>query len=513
MPNKPVMLIILDGWGLSRDIQGNAIAQAAKPCYERLMAAYPHAVLECSGEAVGLPEGQMGNSEVGHLNIGAGRVVYQEITRINRAIRLGEFRRNAVLTAALEKALQGGKALHLLGLLSDGGVHSHLDHLFALLDLAKDKGLKKIFIHALLDGRDVPPANAGEYIMALEEKLRDLGVGEIATVSGRYYTMDRDKRWDRVEKGYKAMTAGEGVMANMAMEALQKAYDRKVTDEFVEPTVIVDSTGKPVGTIKPGDVMIMFNFRADRARQISHAFTDREFHAFDRSGGFLNLHYVCFTQYDITIDAPVAFLPQNLDNTLGEVVSAAGSKQLRIAETEKYAHVTFFFNGGVEEPYPGEDRVLIPSPQVATYNLQPAMSACKITDKVIEVMKQADYDLIVINYANPDMVGHTGQFEAAVEAVEAVDSCLDKVLGYALERDGILLITADHGNAEYMIDSVTQQPLTAHTTNLVPVILVGRDAQSMRLRDGSLKDVAPTILELMGLEKPTEMTGESLIIR
>ena len=479
MPYKPVMLIILDGWGLSPQIQGNAIAQAAKPCYERLLKMYPHAALECSGEAVGLPEGQMGNSEVGHLNIGAGRVVYQEITRINRAIRLGEFRRNEVLIAALEKALQGSKALHLLGLLSDGGVHSHIDHLFALLDFAKDMGLKKIFVHALLDGRDVPPANAGEYIVALEEKLRNLGVGKIATVSGRYYTMDRDKRWDRVEKGYKAMTAGEGVKANMAMEALQKAYDLKVTDEFVEPTVIIDNSGKPVGPIRPGDVMIMFNFRADRARQISHAFTDREFQSFDRPGGFLDLHYVCFTQYDVTLDAPVAFPPQNLDNTLGEVVSAAGLKQLRIAETEKYAHVTFFFNGGIEEPYLGEDRVLIPSPKVATYNLQPAMSACKITDKVTELMKRQDYDLIVMNYANPDMVGHTGQMEAAVQAIEAVDSCLGRVLECALERDGVVLITADHGNAELMIDPSTRQPLTAHTTNLVPVILAGRD---MRIR-------------------------------
>jgi len=507
------MLIILDGWGLSEQAAGNAIALAEKPCYERLLDKYPHAVLECSGESVGLPEGQMGNSEVGHLNIGAGRVVYQELTRIDRAVRTGEFRQNPVLAEAMEKASLENKALHLMGLLSDGGVHSHINHLFALLDMAKAKGLEEVFIHVLLDGRDVPPANAGEYIAALEDKLKELGTGKIATVTGRYYTMDRDKRWDRVEKGYRAMAAGEGVMACIASEALQKAYDLKVTDEFVEPTVIVDGKGEPVGRIKPGDVMIMFNFRADRARQISHAFTDPDFKAFERPGGYLNLHYVCFTQYDITLNAKIAFPPQNLDNTLGEVVSDAGLKQLRIAETEKYAHVTFFFNGGLEEPYPGEDRVLIPSPKVATYNLQPEMSAFKVTEKVIEMIKAKDYDLIVMNYANPDMVGHTGQLQAAVEAVETVDTCLHSVIAPVLDRGGIILITADHGNAELMLDPQTQQPLTAHTSNMVPVILVGKELENIVLKNGSLKDIAPTVLELMGLEKPLEMTGESLIIR
>lgn len=513
MAHKPVMLVILDGWGLADSADGNAIALAKKPCYDKLLAKYPHAVLKSSGEFVGLPEGQMGNSEVGHLNLGAGRVVYQELTRINRAVRTGDFAENAVLKDALEKALQDGKALHLMGLLSDGGVHSHIKHLFALLDMAREKGLKKVFLHIILDGRDVPPTNAKEYIIALEEKLQSLGIGQISTVSGRYYTMDRDNRWERVEKAYQAMVAGEGPKARIALEAIDKSYEMKVTDEFVEPTVIVDDNGQPVGNVKSGDVMIMYNFRADRAREISRAFTDKEFTFFSRPGGDLNLFYVCMTQYDINIKAPVAYPPQNLENTLGEFVSEAGLRQLRIAETEKYAHITFFFNGGVEEAFPGEDRVLIESPKVATYNLQPEMSACKISEKLLEILKEDDYDLIILNYANPDMVGHTGQLNACITAIETVDTCMDMIIGPVVDRGGAVVITADHGNAEQMIDTKTNQPLTAHTSNLVPVVLICREPAGVKLRDGDLQDVAPTLLELMGLEKPGEMTGQSLILR
>ncbi len=512
MPSKPVMLVILDGWGVSDEREGNAIALAKKPCYDGLLSKYPHALLEASGEAVGLPEGQMGNSEVGHLNIGAGRIVYQELTRINRAIRSGELAANPVLVKALDTALREDKPLHLLGLLSDGGVHSHILHLFSLLEMAKAKGLRQVFVHALLDGRDVPPANAKEYIKALEDKMAELGLGKIATVSGRYYTMDRDKRWDRVEKGYRAMVSGEGVKACLAREAVEKAYELKITDEFVEPTVIVDDCGEPLGKICSGDVVIMFNFRADRAREISHAFTDRDFTAFTRPGGYLQLTYVCLTQYDVTLDAPVAFAPQNLENTLGETVSRAGLKQLRIAETEKYAHVTFFFNGGVEKAYPGEERILIPSPKVATYNLQPEMSAWIVTRTVIEKIQQTGYDFIVMNYANPDMVGHTGQLKACIRAVETMDQCLEQVIQAVLEKGGSVLLTADHGNAEQMEDTKNHQYMTAHTSNKVPVILIGKGMENFKLRHGSLQDLAPTVLKLMGLEKPLEMTGESLIM-
>jgi 2,3-bisphosphoglycerate-independent phosphoglycerate mutase len=513
MSYKPVMLVILDGWGISQDQEGNAITLARKPFYNQLMEKYPHCVLEASGEEVGLPAGQMGNSEVGHLNIGAGRIVYQELTRINKAIRSGEFKQNIVLNQAIEKAVKSNSVLHLMGLLSDGGVHSHIEHLFALLDLVKEKGVKKLYLHVILDGRDVPPANAEKYIRELEEKLEEIGVGQIATVSGRYYTMDRDQRWERVEKGYRAMVTGEGVKARLAQEALEKAYSMKVTDEFVEPTVIVDDCGEPIGKIQSDDVVIMYNFRADRARQISYAFTEKDFTGFARPGGFLGVHYVCFTQYDAKIKAPVAFPPQDLENTLGEVVSKAGLKQLRIAETEKYAHVTFFFNGGMEKAYSGEERVLIPSPKVATYNLQPEMSAGQVTSKVIEKLKEATYDLVVMNYANPDMVGHTGHLKACIKAIEMVDACLKQVLEVILEQGGIVLVTADHGNAEHMLDDQTKKPLTAHTSNHVPCILVGNNVDQIKLKNGSLQDIAPTLLELLGLSKPAEMTGESLIVR
>ncbi|MDD2433202.1 MAG: 2,3-bisphosphoglycerate-independent phosphoglycerate mutase [Clostridia bacterium] len=510
---KPVMLVVLDGWGISEEEEGNAIALARKPFYNQLKEQYPHCVLEASGEAVGLPAGQMGNSEVGHLNIGAGRIVYQELTRINRAIRSGEFKRNIVLNQALEKAIKNKSALHLMGLLSDGGVHSHIEHLFALLDLAKEKGVKKLYLHLILDGRDVPPTNAAKYLRELEAKLEEIGIGQIATIAGRYYTMDRDKRWERVEKGYRAMVTGEGVKARLAQEALETAYIMKVTDEFVEPTVLVDDAGEPRGKVYPNDVVIMYNFRADRARQISYAFTEEDFTGFTRPGGFPGVHYVCFTQYDVQIKAPVVFSPQDLENTLGEVVSKAGLKQLRIAETEKYAHVTFFFNGGLEKAFPGETRILIPSPKVATYNLQPEMSAGQVTSKVIEKLKEATYDLVVMNYANPDMVGHTGHLKACIQAIEKVDNCLQQVLKVVLEQGGIVLVTADHGNAEHMLDTQTKKPLTAHTSNHVPCILVGNNLAKIKLRDGSLQDIAPTLLELLGLPKPPEMTGESLIIK
>ncbi|NPV27236.1 MAG: 2,3-bisphosphoglycerate-independent phosphoglycerate mutase [Firmicutes bacterium] len=504
--------MILDGWGESSSHQGNAITLAQIPNYHRLKQEYPYTTLEASGEAVGLPGGQMGNSEVGHLNIGAGRVVYQELTRIDRAIKSGEFFANPVLIAAMDQVAQKKTALHLMGLLSDGGVHSHIEHLFALLKMAKERGLTRVWVHTFLDGRDVPPANAQEYIDALEARMRTLGVGAIATVMGRFYAMDRDKRWERVEKAYDAMVRGQGVhQATFAQVAVQQSYERRVTDEFVEPTVIVDEQGKPRATVQDGDAIIFFNFRADRAREITRAFVDRDFDGFKRQK-WPRTHYVCMTQYDVQIQAPVAFPPQNLENTLGEVLAKHGLKQLRIAETEKYAHVTFFFNGGVEEPNPGEDRILIPSPKVATYNLKPEMSALEVTERVIREIEADRYDVIILNYANPDMVGHTGILDAAVQAITVVDQCLGQVVEAVLARGGKVMITADHGNVEEMIDPKTGQPHTAHTLGRVPFILVDPERRQVKLRSGALEDIAPTILQLLGIPKPAEMTGESLII-
>ncbi len=512
MPYRPVLLVIMDGWGISSNIEGNAILKAKKPCLDRIMRQFPKTELQASGEYVGLPEGQMGNSEVGHLNIGAGRVVYQELTRINRAIRTREIFANEVLLKAIKKALDHGSAFHLMGLVSDGGVHSHVEHLFALLDMLQKNGLPKIYIHAFLDGRDVPPSSGGEYIRLLEKHIQNMPEVKIASVAGRYYPMDRDKRWDRVEKAYRAIVAGEGRVAFSASEAVERAYAEGQTDEFIEPTVIVDNSGQPSGKIGREDVLLFFNFRADRARQISHAFCDDDFRGFDRPEGFLQLHYVCLTQYDIKLGCPVVYPPQNLNNTLGEMVSAAGLKQMRIAETEKYAHVTFFFNGGIEKAYPGEDRVLIPSPKVATYDLKPQMSAIELTEKVIETINSDRYELIVLNYANPDMVGHTGVFEAAVEAVETVDFCVHRIIDPVLEKGGAIIITADHGNVECMLDLQSRQCVTSHTPNPVPMVLISPDAGKFELHPGgSLQDIAPTILELMGLEKPAEMTGKSLI--
>jgi 2,3-bisphosphoglycerate-independent phosphoglycerate mutase len=510
---RPLVLTILDGWGICDTVEGNAIVCARLPAYNHLWQRYPHTVLSASGEAVGLPEGQMGNSEVGHLNIGAGRVVYQELTRINRAIRDRSLFQNPVLVDAMHRAREKDQGVHLMGLLSDGGVHSHINHLLALMDLAREQGVENLYLHCFLDGRDVPPANAKEYIIQIQQKIKEIGLGKIATVMGRYYAMDRDKRWERVEKAYRAMVYGEGIKAPFPQVAVEQSYEKRITDEFVEPTVIVDETGRPIGKIQSGDSVIFFNFRADRAREITRAFVDADFAGFDRGKNPPQVHYVCMTQYDATIEAPIAYPPQNLDRTLGQVLAHHGLKQLRIAETEKYAHVTFFFNGGVEEPNPGEDRLLIPSPKVATYNLQPEMSAYQVTEAVIERIKSGIYDLIVLNYANPDMVGHTGMMEAAVKAVEAVDECLGKLVKAVQEQGGTLIITADHGNVEAMIDSCTGEPQTAHTTDEVPFILVRDDLMSRKLRKGgALYDVAPTILELLGLEKPEEMSGTSLII-
>lgn len=509
---KPLLLMILDGWGYSPAYEGNAIAQANKPNFDQILHNYPHTLIKASGEAVGLPTGQMGNSEVGHLNIGAGRVVYQELTRIFKAIRNGDFAKNPVINHAMNRVKDGSGALHLMGLLSDGGVHSHMEHLFALLKMAKDNGINKVFIHAFLDGRDVLPQSAKEYMTNLKAKCDELGIGEVATVSGRYYPMDRDQRWERVEMAYRALVEGKGLKAPNPFAAIEKSYDVRITDEFIEPTIIIDGEGQPVGQIQDGDSVIFFNFRSDRARQISHALVDENFTSFERSKR-LDIHYVCMTEYDVTIQAPVAFPPQNLENTLGEVLAQYHEKQLRIAETEKYAHVTFFFNGGVEDPCPGEERCLIPSPKVATYNLKPEMSAPGITKELLKRLNSETYDFIILNFANSDMVGHTGEFEASVKAIEAVDESIGKIVPEILKLGGTVLITADHGNAESKIDPASGQPLTAHTTNPVPFILVDDRLKDRNLReDGALCDVAPTVLELLEIPKPEEMTGRSLVL-
>jgi 2,3-bisphosphoglycerate-independent phosphoglycerate mutase len=512
---RPLALIILDGWGCAAEIRGNAITLAHLPNFNRLRDDYPCTTLEASGEAVGLPEGQMGNSEVGHLNIGAGRVVYQDITRISRAIRTGEFFTNQVLLGAMQKAAERGPgaALHLFGLLSDGGVHSYPTHLYALLEMASRLQVPQVFIHAFLDGRDVPPSSARSYIRAAEEKCRSLGTGVIATVMGRYYGMDRDKRWDRVQKAFDALVYGQGETAASAEAAVAQSYERGITDEFVLPTVILDGDGHPKGSVRPGDVIIFYNFRSDRAREITRAFVDRDFSGFERPGGYPGADYVCMTQYDATIQASVAFPPLSLSHTLGEVLAAGGLKQLRIAETEKYAHVTFFFNGGVETPNPGEDRILIPSPKVATYDLKPEMSALEVTGALLAEIAKDRYDVIVLNYANPDMLGHTGVIDAAVRALETVDGCLGRVVEAVLSHDGTAIVTADHGNVEQMLEPDGQEPHTAHTTNRVPLILAGRSYRGRALRqDGALEDIAPTMLEILEMPQPPEMTGNSLLL-
>lgn len=511
MFNKPMVLMILDGWGSREACQDNAVSRANPTHFMALENMYPHTLLECSGRSVGLPQGQMGNSEVGHLNIGAGRIVYQEITRISNAIEDGSFFRNEEFIKALESAREHQGKVHLMGLLSDGGVHSELSHLYALLELCSNHRINRVFIHGFLDGRDVAPQSAMEYVNALELKMQALGVGRIATLGGRFYGMDRDNRWDRIEKAFNAMVMGEGVKAASAQAAITASYELRVTDEFIEPTVIVDSAGQAVARIEDGDSVIFFNFRADRARQISHALVDEEISKFDRSY-HPAVHFVCMTQYDADLAAPVAFMPQNLDNTLGEVLSERGMKQLRIAETEKYAHLTFFFNGGVEAANPGEDRILIPSPKVATYNLQPAMSAREITERTLAEISRNYYDVIIMNYANADMVGHTGDLSAAIEAIKVLDECLVRVVELVKDKGGVTIITSDHGNAETMVCPETGCPLTAHTTNKVPFILVSDLHRGENLRDnGSLRDIAPTMLSLMGIDIPKEMTGTSLI--
>lgn len=509
--NIPMVLVILDGWGLRAEEEGNAIARARTPHMDHFWATYPHTTLGTSGEDVGLPDGQMGNSEVGHLNIGAGRIVYQELTRITRAIRDGSFFTNKALVAAVEHVQATGGALHLMGLLSDGGVHSHISHLFALLELARRHNLSKVYIHCFLDGRDVPPDNAGEYIQQLEEKCRELGTGIIATVMGRYYAMDRDRRWDRTRRAYEAMVLGKGLTASSAMEALEGSYRRGETDEFVQPTVITRA-GAPVALVESGDAVIFYNFRPDRARQITRAFVDEDFTGFERPANRPRVHFTCMTLYDKTINAPVAFEPHHPANTLGEVISRLGLRQLRLAETEKYAHVTFFFNGGVETPYPGEDRLLIPSPKVATYDQKPEMSAPEVTEAFLEQLASGKYQVIIMNYANADMVGHTGDMDAAIKAIETVDRCVGKVVKAVQEKGGTVIITADHGNADEMLDP-NGHPHTAHTTSRAPFILIGADSGRIKLRpEGILADIAPTMLDLMGVPVPPEMTGTSLIL-
>ncbi|MEG6615109.1 2,3-bisphosphoglycerate-independent phosphoglycerate mutase [Peptococcaceae bacterium 1198_IL3148] len=510
---QPLVLMILDGWGISNQQQGNAIALAKKPNIDQYYKHYPHTMLSASGEDVGLPEGQMGNSEVGHLNIGAGRVVYQELTRITKEIKEGGFFANPEFLAAIQTVKKNGSALHLMGLLSDGGVHSHINHLFALLELAKRENLERVYIHVFLDGRDVPPANAQQYIDELEKKCAQLAVGKIVTVMGRYYAMDRDQRWDRTERAYRALVLGEGLKTEHAEEAVEESYRRDETDEFVQPTVMVTPNGKPLATVRDGDAIIFYNFRPDRARQITRAFVDRDFSGFKRPAEHPRVHFVCMTQYDKTIVAPIAFKPQKLVNTLGEVLSKNNVQQLRLAETEKYAHVTFFFNGGVEVANPGEERVLIPSPKVATYDLKPEMSANEVTAALLEQLALDQYQVIIMNYANTDMVGHTGKMDAAIKAIEAVDKCVGQVVRAVLARQGTVLITADHGNAELMADEAGN-PVTAHTTDPVPFILINDNQyKQVKLKTGRLEDIAPTMLEILHIEQPKEMTGKSLIVK
>lgn len=511
---KPITaLLILDGFGYRKEKEGNAIKTDGVANIKALWDSYPHTLLQASGMDVGLPAGQMGNSEVGHLNIGAGRIVYQEFTRISKSIDDGEFFQNPAFLGAVENCKKHDSALHLMGLCSDGGVHSHLTHLYALLKLAKDHGLEKVYVHCFMDGRDVPPTSGKGYVEQVDAKLKELGVGRIATVMGRYYAMDRDNRFERVEKAYAALTYGEGLTASNAAEAMQQSYDAGVTDEFVVPTVVL-TDGKPTATIQAQDSVIFYNFRPDRAREISRAYIFEEFDGFERKNGFFPLYYVSMTQYDKTFEGhlQIAFKPQSMHNTLGEYLAKMGKTQLRIAETEKYAHVTFFFNGGVEAPNEGEDRALIASPKVATYDLKPEMSAYEVTDEAVRRIESGKYDVMILNFANCDMVGHTGVMDAAVAAVHAVDSCVRMVVEAIQKTGGRCIITADHGNAEYMWDEKAQVPFTAHTTNPVPCILVDDSRKSVELREGGrLCDLAPTLLDLMELPVPQEMTGKTLI--
>ncbi len=509
---RPLVLIILDGWGINPSEAGNAIAQARTPVLDDLTDRFPHTRLHCAGTAVGLPEGIMGNSEVGHLNLGAGRVVYQDLMRINLAIEDGSFFENPALTGVMDRVRERGTALHLMGLVSDGGVHSDLPHLFALLELARSRGLDRVNVHAILDGRDTPPDSGRGYLEQLGDRMAEIGVGRIATVCGRFYAMDRDTRWERVERAYRLYTRGEGTSAADAVAAVERAYAAGETDEFVRPAVITDAGGDPAGTVGDGDGIIFFNFRADRAREITRAFTESDFPHFDRTPRPDLAGYVCMTSYDAEFDLPVAFPPVRLEGLFGETLADAGLRQLRIAETEKYAHVTYFFNGGEETPFPDEDRCMIPSPrEVETYDEKPEMSAPAVTEEVLNRIASDRYDVIVLNFANMDMVGHTGVLEAAVRASETVDACVGRIIPAVLDRGGAVLITADHGNAEMMV-AADGGAHTAHTTNPVPCILVDPSRASARLRDGGvLGDVAPTLLALIGISRPPEMTGTPLL--
>ncbi len=514
---KPITaLIILDGFGIRESEVGNAIKADGAKNITALAGRYPNTTIAASGMDVGLPRGQMGNSEVGHLNIGAGRIVYQDFTRVTKSIEDGDFFTKPEFLSAIENVKRHGTKLHFFGLCSDGGVHSHNEHLYAFLQLAKDQGLNDAYVHCFMDGRDVPPTSGKGYIEQLQEKMKELNFGKIATVMGRYYAMDRDNRFERVEKAYAAMTYGEGVAETDAAEAMQHSYDAGVTDEFVVPCVITEN-GRPVATVGPKDSVIFFNFRPDRAREISRAYIDPEFSGFARKNGYFPLDFVCLTQYDVRfLEFPgvlVAYKPQSLDNTLGQYLAAHGKTQLRIAETEKYAHVTFFFNGGVEEPNPGEDRSLIPSPKVATYDLQPEMSAYQVAEEAVKRIESGKYDVMILNFANPDMVGHTGVMAAATAAIHAVDECAAKVVEAVRKTGGCAIITADHGNSEQMVEP-DGSPFTAHTTNPVPVIYVNDKDPGAKLRQGGrLADLAPTLLDILGMEKPADMTGESLIVR
>lgn len=512
MSKKPVVLMILDGYGLNDNCEANAVCEGKTPVMDQLMSQCPFVEGQASGMAVGLPDGQMGNSEVGHLNMGAGRIVYQELTRITKAIHDGDFFDVPAFLEAVENCKKNQSALHLFGLVSDGGVHSHITHICGLVELAKRHGLEEVYVHCFLDGRDTPPASGKGFVENLEAEMKKIGVGKVASVMGRYYAMDRDNRWDRVELAYNALTKGEGETAASGPAGIQASYDQEKYDEFVIPTVVTEN-GKPVGVIKDHDSVIFFNFRPDRAREITRAFCDEDFKGFAREKR-LDLTYVCFTDYDETIaNKLVAFHKQSITNTFGEFLAAHGKTQARIAETEKYAHVTFFFNGGVEEPNRGEDRILVNSPKVATYDLQPEMSAPEVCDKLVEAIKSDKYDVIIINFANPDMVGHTGIEPAAIKAIETVDACVGRAVDAIKEVDGVMFICADHGNAEQLVDYVTGEPFTAHTINPVPFILVNADP-SYRLREGGcLADIAPTLIELMGLEQPKEMTGKTLIVK
>ena len=505
MSKKPVALIIMDGYGINKDTYGNAIAAANKPNLDKYFAECPNTIIGASGLDVGLPDGQMGNSEVGHTNIGAGRIVYQMLVKISKDIKDGVFFKNKALVDAMENCKKNGSALHLMGLLSPGGVHSHMEHLYGLLEMAKQHGLEKVYIHAFLDGRDVPPSSAAEFMEEAVKEAEKIGVGKVATISGRYYAMDRDNAWDRVEKAYDALVIGEGVKGTCPVQAIRDSYANGVTDEFMLPTVVDEN-----GMIKENDSVIFFNFRPDRARQITRAFVDPEFKGFERKKGYFPVHFVCMAQYDASMpNVTVAYPPEQLTMTMGEYLSKMGKTQLRIAETQKYAHVTFFFNGGEEKQFDGEDRILIQSPDVPTFDLKPEMSAYEVCDAVVKAINDDKYDVIILNYANCDMVGHTGIFDAAKAAVEAVDTCVGKMVDAILAKGGVAFITADHGNADKMLEA-DGSPFTAHTTNPVPFIVVGEDC---KVRDGGvLADIAPTMLKVMGLPQPEEMTGKSLIV-